>query len=172
MELFFEEDTAKYQHEHLSSAVLFIPYGTAVDEFQHYVYEHPEATLADRKAKWRELERIYRPGLALEENDLLSRGGYWLQHRHIFRSPFYYIDYALAQICALQFSARAQADPRLAWTDYTRLCRKGGSRTFSELVEVAGLRSPFAEGTVGAALEPVGTWLDGVNVQELDRFKA
>ncbi|MEK8127306.1 M3 family oligoendopeptidase [Paenibacillus filicis] len=172
MELFFEEDTEKYKYEHLSSAILFIPYGTAVDEFQHFVYEHPEATPAERKAKWRELERIYRPDLALEENDLLNRGGYWFQQRHIFRSPFYYIDYTLAQICALQFWAHAQADPEQAWSDYVRLCREGGSRSFSELVEVAGLRSPFAPGTVEAVIAPVRDWLEGVDVHALDGGKA
>lgn len=167
MELFFQEDTQKYKYEHLSSAILFIPYGVAVDEFQHFVYEHPGATPAERKAKWRELERVYRPDLALEENDLLNRGGYWFQQRHIFRSPFYYIDYTLAQICALQFWVRNQADSKQAWSDYLRLCKEGGSRSFSELVEAAGLRSPFAEGTVESVIGEIGDWLEKVNIHEL-----
>ncbi|CAG7642292.1 hypothetical protein PAESOLCIP111_04321 [Paenibacillus solanacearum] len=160
MELFFQEDTEKYKYAHLSDAILFIPYGTAVDEFQHFVYEHPEATPAERKAKWRELERTYRPDLALEENDLLDRGGYWFQQRHIFRSPFYYIDYTLAQICALQFWVKSQADASRAWEDYIRLCKEGGSGSFTELVAVAGLRSPFAEGTVASVIDEIGGWLE------------
>ncbi|MFB0845934.1 M3 family oligoendopeptidase [Paenibacillus oleatilyticus] len=166
MELFFREDTDKYKYEHLSAAILFIPYGTAVDEFQHFVYEHPEATPAERKAKWRELESVYRPDLALEENDLLNRGGYWYQQRHIFRTPFYYIDYTLAQICALQFWSRAQSDGKRAWDDYVGLCREGGSRSFSELVEVTGLLSPFAEGTVESVIGDIGAWLEKADISE------
>ncbi|CAG7653750.1 M3 family oligoendopeptidase [Paenibacillus allorhizosphaerae] len=166
MELFFQEDTEKYKYAHLSDAILFIPYGTAVDEFQHFVYENPSATPAERKAKWRELERIYRPDLALEENDLLDRGGYWFQQRHIFRSPFYYIDYTLAQICALQFWVKSQADAGHTWTDYVRLCKEGGSGSFTELVAVAGLRSPFTEGTVASVIDEIGEWLERADLSQ------
>ncbi|TVY08496.1 M3 family oligoendopeptidase [Paenibacillus cremeus] len=164
MELFFQEETEKYKYAHLSDAILFIPYGTAVDEFQHFVYEHPEATPNERKAKWRELERIYRPDLALEENDLLNRGGYWFQQRHIFRTPFYYIDYTLAQICALQFWVRSRTDAGQAWEDYLRLCKEGGSKSFTELVEVARLSSPFTEGTIAPLMAVIGEWLEQADI--------
>ena len=100
MNLFFKEDTEKYKFVHLGSAIKFIPYGITVDAFQHFVYEHPEATPAERKAAWRELEKQYLPHKDYEGCDFLERGGWWFQQAHIFNSPFYYIDYTLAQICA------------------------------------------------------------------------
>jgi oligoendopeptidase, M3 family len=100
MNLFFDGDADKYRFDHLSKALLFIPYGVTVDEFQHWVYENPEATPAQRKKAWREIEKKYLPHRNYEDNKFLENGGYWYQQLHIFRSPFYYIDYTLAQICA------------------------------------------------------------------------
>jgi M3 family oligoendopeptidase len=167
MELFFQEDTEKYKYAHLSEALLFIPYGVAVDEFQHYVYEHPTATPAERKAKWAELERTYLPDVDRSGNDFLKRGGYWFQQRHIFRSPFYYIDYTLAQICALQFWKRAQEDREAAWSDYVKLCKQGGSKSFTELVAVAGLISPFVDGCVESVIGQIEAWLNQVDDTKL-----
>ncbi len=73
---------------------------------------------------------------------------FWQRQGHIYSSPFYYIDYTLAQICALQFWKRARDNRQEAWEDYVNLCQQGGSKSFLELVEVANLTSPFAEGCV------------------------
>ena len=148
MKLFFEEDVEKYYFSHLSSALLFLPYGVSVDEFQHFVYEHPEASPAERKAAWRNIERKYLPHRDYEENDYLERGGFWQRQAHIYNSPFYYIDYTLAQICAFQFWKRSRENRQEAWEDYVHLCRQGGSKSFLQLVEVANLTSPFADGCV------------------------
>ena len=107
MELFFKEDTDKYKFSHLSSALIFLPYGVTVDEYQHFVYEHPEATPAERKQAWRSIELKYLPHRNYEGNAFLENGGYWQTQGHIYNSPFYYIDYVLAQICAFQFWKRS-----------------------------------------------------------------
>ena len=88
---------------HLAEAVTFIPYGCLVDEFQHEVYLHPEMTPAERKATWRKLEKEYKPHLDYEGDDFLSNGGFWQRQQHIYAMPFYYIDYCLAQTCALEY---------------------------------------------------------------------
>jgi oligoendopeptidase F len=93
MENFFKEDTDKYKFSHLSGALEFLPYGVAVDEFQHFVYENPEATPAERKKAWRELEEKYLPHRDYDGNDYLNRGGFWQRQGHIYQIPFYYIDY-------------------------------------------------------------------------------
>lgn len=163
MQLFFEEETDKYKFMHLGDAVNFIPYSVSVDEFQHVVYENPEWTPAERKAAWRDIERKY---LGIDDhggNDFLEQGGYWQHQLHIYTSPFYYIDYTLAQLCALQFWAKAQKDHIDAWKDYVSLCRAGGSQSFVELVAFANLRSPFEEGAIAAILEPVKKWLADVD---------
>ena len=163
MELFFEDEVDKYKFSHLSGAVNFIPYGVTVDEFQHFVYENPEATPQERKAKWREIEKKYLPFRDYEDNDLLNRGGYWFRQGHIFGSPFYYIDYTLAQVCAFQFWIKTREDKYKAWDDYIRLCKAGGSKPFLELVELAGLKNPFVDGTIKEVVKPIKEWLDSVD---------
>lgn len=167
MNLFFEEDTEKYKFAHLSEALLFIPYGVTVDEFQHFVYENPDATPKERKAMWREIEKKYLPHRDYEDNDYLERGGFWYQQGHIFGNPFYYIDYTLAQVCAFQFWKKANEDREKAWEDYLRLCRAGGSKPFLELVELAGLVSPFKEGCLESVIGSIEDWLNGVDDKKL-----
>ena len=103
MKLFFQEDVEKYKFSHLAGAINFIPYGVTVDEFQHEIYMNPQATPDERKNMWREIEKKYLPFRDYVDNDFLNRGGYWFRQGHIFSSPFYYIDYTLAQVCAFQF---------------------------------------------------------------------
>ena len=167
MKLFFLDEETKYKFAHLSGAILFIPYGATVDEFQHWVYEHPEASPADRKQVWREIERQYLVHRDYEDNAFLERGGFWFRQGHIFTDPFYYIDYTLAQVCALQFWVKAQRCRETAWQDYLRLCQAGGSRPFLELVALAGLKNPFAAGCLEAVLPVVEEWLAGVNDRKL-----
>jgi M3 family oligoendopeptidase len=155
MKLFFKEDTEKFLYEHLSGAVQFLPYGVAVDEFQHLVYENPDLSPAERNLAWRAIEKKYLPHRTYEGNDFLENGGFWHRQSHIFTSPFYYIDYVLAQICAFQFWKRSLEDKEAAWKDYVNLCKAGGSKSFLDLVKLAGLKSPFDEGTVEWAVQPI-----------------
>ncbi|HET7579347.1 MAG TPA: M3 family oligoendopeptidase [Bacillales bacterium] len=166
-ESFFKEDTEKYKFSHLGSALLFIPYGVAVDEFQHFVYENPDVTPAERKSAWREIEKKYLPYMDYGENEYLERGGFWQKQSHIYGAPFYYIDYTLAQVCAFQFWKKVQEDRDAAWKDYDRLCRKGGSQSFTSLVEVAGLISPFEDGCVQSVIGDIESYLDSVEDTEL-----
>ncbi|GAV13460.1 M3 family oligoendopeptidase [Paenibacillus sp. NAIST15-1] len=163
MELFFKEDTEKYKFAHLSGALLIMPYGVSVDEFQHFVYSNPEATPAERKAAWREIEKKYLPYWNHEDNDYLERGGLWQRQDHIYRRPFYYIDYALAQLCALQFWKRMNEDFTSAWADYLKLCRAGGSQSFTGLLQVAGLISPFENGCIASVIGDIENWLNSVD---------
>ncbi|WP_309118886.1 M3 family oligoendopeptidase [Paenibacillus sp.] len=167
MESFFLEDTAKYKFSHLAGAITFIPYGVAVDEFQHVVYANPEMTPAERKAAWRDIERKYLPNRDYDDMPFLARGGFWHQQQHIFKSPFYYIDYTLAQICALQYWKRANDDRGEAWASYVTLCRAGGSESFTSLVRLAGLRSPFEDGCVSSIIGDIDGWLRGIDDKAL-----
>lgn len=167
MEHFFKEDTEKYKFAHLADSILFIPYGVAVDEFQHFVYANPEATPAERKLYWSKLEKRYLPHRNYDGNAYLEAGGFWQRQSHIYQVPFYYIDYTLAQICALQFWKRMNDDQQAAWQDYLNLCQKGGSLSFLELVKVAGLRSPFEDGCVASVIGEIEGWLEEVKDEAL-----
>ena len=163
MELFFGDDTDKYRFMHMGGAIQFIPYGVAVDEFQHMVYENPDMTAAERNAAWRQLEKTYLPHRNYDGNTFLEAGGFWQKQTHIFNSPFYYIDYTLAQICAFQFWIKDQRDHNSTWKDYVRLCKAGGSRSFLDLVQLAGLRSPFEDGCVESVVGDIRSFLNGID---------
>lgn len=167
MELFFKEDTEKYKFSHLSGALQFLPYGVAVDEFQHFVYENPNATPAERKQAWKEIEEKYLPHRDYDDNDYLNRGGFWQRQGHIYNSPFYYIDYTLAQICAFQFWKKSQENHEEAWKDYLHLCKQGGSKSFTGLVAEANLISPFEDGCVESVVDTIQSWLDQVDDKKL-----
>ena len=160
MNLFFKEDTDKYKFAHLSGAILFLPYGVAIDEFQHFVYENPQASPADRNQAWKVIEKKYLPHRNNGDNPFLEKGGFWQRQSHIFTTPFYYIDYTLAQICAFQFWKKDRLNHESAWADYIRLCKAGGSKSFLELVGLANLKSPFEDGCVESIIGDIKTWLD------------
>lgn len=163
MKLFFEDEEKKYKYAHLGSAIKFIPYGVTVDEFQHFIYENPEATPEERKSAWREIEKKYLPHKNYDECDFLERGGWWFQQGHIFASPFYYIDYTLAQICAFQFWKKDHEDHEKAWSDYLRLCNVGGTMSFVNLVKYANLISPFQDGCVKSIIDVIEDYLNKID---------
>jgi len=159
MDRYFGPEADKYRFMHLSDALLFIPYGALVDEFQHAVYENPGLSPAERFKTWRELERKYLPYRDFSGNAYLEEGGFWQCQRHIYESPFYYIDYTLAQVCAFQYWEKFQGNRASAWSDYLELCKAGGSAPFLELVRIGGLESPFEPGVLEKAVEPAKEWL-------------
>jgi len=167
MEGFFGKDTPKYLFKHLSGGILFLPYGVAVDEFQHWVYEHPEAEPEGRRRAWREIEGRYLPWRDYRGDELLESGGFWFRQGHIFSDPFYYIDYTLAQVSAYEYWARSRSDRGAAWRSYLGLCDKGGSASYLELLAAAGLRNPFAPGSIAAIMAPVRAWLDEADDRSL-----
>ncbi|BBM44031.1 M3 family oligoendopeptidase [Leptotrichia trevisanii] len=167
MDLFFENDTDKYKFIHLSEALLFIPYGVTVDEFQHWVYENPEVTPQERREKWLEIEKKYLPTRDYGEVEELKNGIFWFRQGHIFSSPFYYIDYTLAQVCAFQFWIKSREDREKAWQDYLNLCKLGGSKSFFELMKSANLKNPFKEGTIAAVIPKIKEYLDSVDDMNL-----
>ena len=167
MNLFFENDTDKYKFIHLSEALLFIPYGVTVDEFQHWVYENPEATPKERREKWIEIEKKYLPTRDYGEVEELKNGIFWFRQGHIFSSPFYYIDYTLAQVCAFQFWIKSRENREKAWQDYLNLCKLGGSKPFFELMKSANLKNPFEEGTLAFVIPKIKEYLDNVDDMNL-----
>ena len=147
--LFFAGVKAEaYREMHLEDAVLFIPYGCMVDEFQHRVYDDPDMTPKERKAVWKELEKTYKPHLDYGSLQFFAEGGYWQRQHHIYSFPLYYIDYVIAQLCAFEFKNKMQENYEEAWKSYLQLCRLSASDYFENLLRKAGLRSPFEDGCI------------------------
>ena len=156
MEGFFD-NAERYRYMHLADSISFLPYGVTVDEYQHWVYENPNATPAERNAKWCELEEKYTPYKreVYKDNEYLSAGRRWLGQGHIFASPFYYIDYTLAQVMAFQFFNLDRKNHELAWKRYVALCKLGGKYPFRTLVTKSHMKDPFLPGTIEKAVKPL-----------------
>lgn len=154
MHLFFD-NPARYKEDHLSSAISFLPYGVSVDEFQHFVYENPNATKEERNAKWLEIEKKYTPYKSNKGSKFLLNGSRWMLQGHIFASPFYYIDYTFAQVFAFEFHNLDMVDHNKAWDKYITLCKLGGRYPFVELVKHAKLSNPFKRGFVKKNIKPL-----------------
>ena len=157
---FFGPDARKFRYSHLAAALTFIPYGTMVDHFQHEVYANPDLTPAERHQVWKNLLGIYMPWMKLDsEIPFYAEGEGWQRQQHIYGSPFYYIDYCLAQTVALQFWAMSQKDFKDAWEHYMAYTVQGGCCTFVELLKNAGLDTPFNEITLKNVCEAADQWL-------------
>lgn len=162
---FFGADADKFRYSHLSGALTFIPYGTLVDHFQHVVYEKPDMSPAERHAVWKELQQLYMPWMKLDGDiPFYSEGEGWQRQHHIYSSPFYYIDYCLAQTVSLQFWAMIQADRADAWKHYMAYTVQGGSRVFTELLSNAGLTSPFEESCLRGVCDTASRFLAGFDL--------
>ncbi len=167
-ERFFGKDSKKFLYSHLSSSITFIPYGTMVDHFQHVVYEKPDMTPRERHNVWRELLGVYMPWLKTDgEIPFYSDGEAWQRQSHIYNSPFYYIDYCLAQTVSLQFWALIQKDIKTAWTHYMDYTSQGGTATFTELLKKAGLDTPFDEDCLKNVCADADKWLDEFDMSEI-----
>lgn len=149
----FFKNVNAYKYKHLAAALSFIPYGCIVDEFQHIVYEHPELTPAERNEAYLALEKKYRPYLSYEDLPYLSKGTRWQYQMHIYESPFYYIDYCLAQVISLEFLSESQKDYDDALNRYFEHAKRGGQYAFNKLVLLAGLKSPFELGALKEVAE-------------------
>ena len=167
VDLFFREDTEKYRFHHLSGTLKFLPYGVLVDHFQHEIYDHPEWTPEERKQCWRQLEKMYEPYKDYTGAPILEKGCWWFQQGHIFEAPFYYIDYTLAQVCALQFWMRNHKKDPESWQDYVTLCRLGGTLPFTGLVRSAHLKVPFEDGCLKEVSAEINQYLDSIDDQAL-----
>ena len=166
---FFGPDARKFLYSHLAGAITFIPYGTMVDHFQHIVYEKPELTPAERHAEWKRLLGIYMPWMKLDgEIPFYSEGEGWQRQSHIYTSPFYYIDYCLAQTVALEFWAMIQKDEANAWKHYMAYTTQGGSRTFVDLLKHANLTTPFDEACLKEVCETANAWLESYDMTGIE----
>lgn len=167
MESFFKEDTEKYYYGHVLSAINFLPYGASIDEFQEWVYENPNATPKERNAKYREIEKEYLPHINYDGLEYLENGARWQRQLHVFTDPFYYLDYTLAQVCAFQFFIRDLKNHDDAWNDYVKLCKMGGTKPFTGLIEAVNIKNPFIDGTIKSVTTELEKYLETLDKSKI-----
>ncbi len=151
-ERFFGDQADKFRFAHLQEAITFVPFGVAVDEFQHICYANPDLTPRERTLEWKKLEEKYMPWRAYEPDDFFDRGGYWYHKLHIYLYPMYYINYTLTTMGAMEFKKKAREDHDSAWADYLNLCKCGGSMSYLETLRYANISNPFEQGSVARAV--------------------
>ena len=151
-EKFFGDKADKFRFSHLQEALTFVPFGVAVDEYQHIVYANPELTPKQRTAEWKKLEEKYMPCREYDDIDFFAKGGWWYHKIHIFLYPFYYINYTLTTMGAMEFKKKMHEDKESAWKDYLNLCKVGGSLGYKETLKYANLSLPFEKGSVKRAV--------------------
>lgn len=153
MELFFGDRADEYRDMHFKDAVIFIPYGCMVDEFQEIIYSKPELTKEERLEVWKDLEKQYKPHLAYENDEFEGEGRRWQRQLHIYECPFYYIDYCLAQTCALQFKIMMEENYEDAWNKYLAFAKESAKDSFNNMLNNVGLKSPFEDGYMEALVK-------------------
>lgn len=151
-EKFFGDKADKFRFSHLQEALTFVPFGVAVDEYQHIVYANPELTPKQRTAEWKKLEEKYMPWREYDDIDFFAKGGWWYHKIHIFLYPFYYINYTLTTMGAMEFKKKMHEDKESAWKDYLKLCKVGGGLGYKETLKYANLSLPFEKGSVKRAV--------------------
>ena len=162
--LLFGKDTDKYALLHAEDSFVFLAYGCEVDEFQHIMYQNPDLTPDERNAEWLKLEKKYRPWIDFAGLPFYGRGAGWQHQLHIYECPFYYIDYCLSTMAALQFFLLSLTDHKDAWERYLRLVRRAGTASYTELLETAGLKVPFEEGSIKGIAQQMTDWLENHQV--------
>ena len=167
MDGFFGKDAEKYKYAHLADSIEFLPYGATIDEFQHWVYAHPEASHAERCAAFKEIENKYTPHKKYDDCPTLAKGTIWMRQSHVFAVPFYYIDYTLAQVVAFQFAIENMKNHEKAWKKYIKLCKSGGKYPFQELLAKNHLRCPFQDGNVRKVIKPLERVLKGFDTSKM-----
>ncbi len=154
-----EAEARRARRIHLQDIVRIFPWVATVDAFQHWIYLHPEHTAEQRRAKFIELERRFSPGLDWSGLEQEHRA-LWQRQLHLFEVPFYYIEYGIAQLGALQLWVRFLEDPAAAVEGYRRALALGGSRPLPELFAAAGIRFDFSAETLRPAVKAVAAALD------------
>lgn len=142
----------RFVRMHLTTFLAQMLRSATNDEYQHAVYANPDASPADRHAMFRAAERRFMPWRDYGDIAYAAKGGSWQRVLHLYRMPFYMIDYALATCCALQFWLQAKQDRGAAMDGYMKLAARGGSMPFCGLTASAGLKSPFTPGVLSSVM--------------------
>ena len=143
---------------HLEGIIGFFPWMAVVDGFQHWIYKHPGHTRAERKAAY--LQLMDRFGGDVDYSGFAEvRAHSWHRQLHIFLYPFYYVEYGIAQLGALQVWANSRRDKARALADYKTALALGGSRPLPELFSAAGCKLEFSATTIKPLIQLANTEL-------------
>lgn len=155
-DVFYDDssDAARAKRAYLEGVVRFFPWMATIDLFQHWIYTNPGHSRDERKAYW--LQLLQRFGGAVDWSGLERfRETMWQRQLHLYHAPFYYVEYGIAQLGALQIWMKAKEDPRRALANYRAALALGGTKPLPDLFSAAGIRFDFSERTLGPLMNAV-----------------
>jgi oligoendopeptidase F len=159
-EVFYNEaDSARAKRKMIEGIIGFFPWMAIIDSFQHWIYTHPNHTRDERKATW--LQLLDRFGGVVDWSGWeSSRESLWQRQGHIFHAPFYYIEYGIAQLGALQLWMKAKQDPHKALANYRAALALGGGRPLPQLFSAAGIVFDFSQKTLHPLMDALEAELE------------
>ena len=150
-EFYSDEDARRAKLEDLEKIVCFLPWMATIDAFQHWVYANPGHTHEERSEQWLELRRRFGPRTDWSGFNELKETS-WQSQLHLFQVPFYYIEYGIAQLGAIQLWQHHRRDSKDGLARYARAMKLGNTKPLPELFEAAGLDLGFDEGHVASLI--------------------
>jgi oligoendopeptidase F len=154
-EFYDDEGASRSNVEHLEGVISTLAWVATVDAFQHWIYENPDHTRAERREAWERLNAEFGTGVTDWSGLDEERAYVWHRQLHIFEVPFYYIEYGIAQLGALQLWQQFRRDPSRALANYKKGLSRGGSRPLPELFEAAGIKFDFSKEIIGPLMDDV-----------------
>ncbi|MDB5354808.1 MAG: putative family peptidase [Phycisphaerales bacterium] len=161
-DVFYDEvDAARAKRKLIEGIIRFLPWMATIDSFQHWLYTNPTHTRAQRTSHWMSLLNRFTAGVDWSGYEA-ARESSWQRQLHLYHSPFYYIEYGIAQLGALQLWMKARHDPRQALANYRSALALGGTRTLPELFRTAGIAFDFSHKTLRPLMEAMGEELEAL----------
>ena len=159
-------DAKRAVRQHLESIITFWPYMAVVDAFQHWVYQHEQEALRPEKcdAVWHTLWKRFMRGVDWSGLEQEAATG-WQRKEHIFQWPFYYVEYGMAQLGAVQVWRHAMRDQRQAVRDYRHALSLGGTQPLPQLYASAGAMFKFDAATLREAVSLIESQLDELETE-------
>ena len=149
-----EEDTLRAKQSYLEGVIRFFPWMATIDQFQHWLYTHHDHTRAERRDAWIDLLNRF-GGAASWDGYEVGRETTWQRQLHLFHVPFYYVEYGIAQLGAMQVWLKAKQDPRQALANYRAALKLGGTKPLPDLFGAAGLKFDFTPKTIDPLIRAV-----------------
>jgi oligoendopeptidase F len=148
-------EAARAKRVHLEGIIRFFPWMAIIDSYQQWMYTHAGHSAADRTAQWLRLMDRFSGKVDWSGHED-ARAAAWHRQLHLFHVPFYYVEYGIAQLGALQLWLKSRQDPRQALANYRAGLKLGGTRPLPELFRAAGIHFDFSEKTLRPLMDAVG----------------
>ena len=136
--------------------IFLLPWIATIDSFQHWIYSNPEHTREERASVWNSIRDRFGSNMDWDEYSIF-RDVSWQQQGHLFGVPFYYVEYGIAQLGALQLWKTQRKDQQKALTDYSNAMRLGNTKTLPELFTAADIKLGFGEQHLSSLIQEVRT---------------